>query len=342
MNELMTTDKGKAIPEQKLERMVFRLQGRIYRAACRGDLKTVKQLERLLAKSGAAQLLTEILGGVPVLFPMGENNEAGTLTNKSLGKKNTQYLRWDEQPRVVIPQVIPMIQDVMATQPQWGLKMDWQTRSPEWEPCRYQLAEQISEQGTLICCANEWILWHPQFKPIETCKLLVQGWWQESQGRELLPQLHLSHTLESYTLEKAGFEFLGFEIRHHRVGQHQQHSGTPGLKLMIQPSSQRVQQQSQQLAQVIHAHKAATQHHLIERLNPVIIAWGNDYRVGETGKTNRKLDYLLSLKLQRWARRRHPHKSNAWCTHRYWHRTDQGLCFIDASTGLQLCKHGEF
>lgn len=46
-----------AIPWQKLERQVFKLQKRIYRAAQRGDVKTVRRLQRLLMKSWSAKCI---------------------------------------------------------------------------------------------------------------------------------------------------------------------------------------------------------------------------------------------------------------------------------------------
>jgi RNA-directed DNA polymerase len=45
------------LPWPKLERSVFKLQKRIYRAARQGDTKKVRQLQRLLCKSRAAKLL---------------------------------------------------------------------------------------------------------------------------------------------------------------------------------------------------------------------------------------------------------------------------------------------
>jgi RNA-directed DNA polymerase len=47
----------KAIPWRKVERQVFKLQTRIYRAARHGDTKTVHRLQRLLVHSRAAKLL---------------------------------------------------------------------------------------------------------------------------------------------------------------------------------------------------------------------------------------------------------------------------------------------
>ena len=51
------TYEWKALPWRKLERAVFKLQRRIYRAADRGDRRTVHRLQRLLMRARAARLL---------------------------------------------------------------------------------------------------------------------------------------------------------------------------------------------------------------------------------------------------------------------------------------------
>ena len=45
------------IPWQKLEKIVFKLQKRIYKASRRGDVRTVHRLQKLLTKSWAAKCL---------------------------------------------------------------------------------------------------------------------------------------------------------------------------------------------------------------------------------------------------------------------------------------------
>ena len=47
----------KTLDWRKLEQTVFKLQKRIYRAACRDDVKAVHKLQRLLIKSKAAAFL---------------------------------------------------------------------------------------------------------------------------------------------------------------------------------------------------------------------------------------------------------------------------------------------
>lgn len=55
--ESKPTYKWKDIPWQKLERNVFKLQKRIYKASRRGDVRTVHRLQKLLTKSWAAKCL---------------------------------------------------------------------------------------------------------------------------------------------------------------------------------------------------------------------------------------------------------------------------------------------
>jgi RNA-directed DNA polymerase len=50
-------DEWSTLPWKKIERSVFKLQQRIYRASSRGDVKTVHRLQRLLLNSRAAKLL---------------------------------------------------------------------------------------------------------------------------------------------------------------------------------------------------------------------------------------------------------------------------------------------
>jgi len=51
------TEDWKSLPWKKIQRNVFRLQKRIYRARRRGDFKTVHNLQRLLLRSWSARCL---------------------------------------------------------------------------------------------------------------------------------------------------------------------------------------------------------------------------------------------------------------------------------------------
>jgi RNA-directed DNA polymerase len=51
-------DEWSALPWKKIELSVFKLQKRIYQASHRGDVKTVRKLQRLLINSRSAKLLS--------------------------------------------------------------------------------------------------------------------------------------------------------------------------------------------------------------------------------------------------------------------------------------------
>jgi len=50
-------DRWETLPWKQIQRNVFKLQKRIYRAARRDDMRTVHRLQRLLLKSRSARLL---------------------------------------------------------------------------------------------------------------------------------------------------------------------------------------------------------------------------------------------------------------------------------------------
>lgn len=54
---LKTTLEWREIPWRKLERKIFKLQKRIYQASSRGDVKTVRRLQKLLMKSWSAKCI---------------------------------------------------------------------------------------------------------------------------------------------------------------------------------------------------------------------------------------------------------------------------------------------
>jgi RNA-directed DNA polymerase len=54
---LKTTAEWRSINWRKLERRVFKLQKRIYRASIRGDIKALRKLQKMLMKSWSARAL---------------------------------------------------------------------------------------------------------------------------------------------------------------------------------------------------------------------------------------------------------------------------------------------
>ncbi len=140
MNELnQTTYEWQNIPWRKLERSVYKLQKRIYRASSRGDILTVHKLQRLIVNSWSAKYLavrkvtqdnqgkkTAGVDGEKSLSPEARMNLVGQL---QLGHKAQPVRRvWIPKPGKTEkrPLGIPTIYDralqalvKMALEPQW-------------------------------------------------------------------------------------------------------------------------------------------------------------------------------------------------------------------------------
>jgi len=132
------------IPWRKLERIVFKLQKRIYQASQRGDVKTVHRLQKLLMNSWAAKCIavrrvtqdnqgkkTAGVDGVKSLTPKARLNLVGTL--KITGKSSPSRRVWIPKPGKLEkrPLGIPTIHDralqalaKMALEPEWEAKFE--------------------------------------------------------------------------------------------------------------------------------------------------------------------------------------------------------------------------
>jgi RNA-directed DNA polymerase len=165
-------------------------------------------------------------------------------------------------------------------------------------------------------------------------------------GLELKPsKTRITHTLHPHQ-GNVGFDFLGFHVRQFPVGK--THSGKLsgptwesrllGFKTIIMPSKDAMRRHREALSAVVTAHKMAPQAALIARLNPLIKDWSHYYSTVCSKDALATLDHLLYLKLHRWARFRHPHKSGHWIVRRYWH-PERGRWDFRAKGGAGLVKH---
>lgn len=136
------------VPWKQIQRDVFKLQKRIYRASSRGDVKTVRKLQRLLIKSRSARLLavrkvtqdnqgkrTAGVDGVKSLTPPQRLAMADTL---KLGKKAQPVRRvWIDKPNSdeQRPLGIPVMADrALQALVKSALEPEWETR---FEPNSY-------------------------------------------------------------------------------------------------------------------------------------------------------------------------------------------------------------
>ena len=92
-------------------------------------------------------------------------------------------------------------------------------------------------------------------------------------------------------------------------------------KLIIKPSKKSLKAFKASLSETILRRGSAwKQEILIRNLNQQIRGWVNYHRSVCASDAFANIDYTLYELLWRWAKRRHPHKSNRWIAKNYWHR----------------------
>jgi RNA-directed DNA polymerase len=196
--------------------------------------------------------------------------------------------------------------------------------------------------------ADDFVILHEDITVVQRCKEIISE-WLKGMGLELKPsKTRLAHTLEEFEGETPGFDFLGFNIRQFRVGKY--HSGKNngkllGFKTIITPSQEKQKIHYEQVANIIYAHRSATQQALIGKLNPIIRGWANYYSTKVSKEAYTHQDHLMFQKLKAWAKRRHPQKSIQWIIKRYWKSIGGNNWVFATSAGgenlMRLRTHSE-
>jgi RNA-directed DNA polymerase len=178
---------------------------------------------------------------------------------------------------------------------------------------------------SVVVYADDLVVLHPDRGIIEQIQDLIIVWLRDL-GLELKPsKTQIVHSLEAQDGRAAGFDFLGFTVRQFPSGKAHSarrvsHGQTQwlGFKTLIKPSQAGGKDHQRHLNGLIRQGQAAPQATLIQRLNPVIRGWSAYYSAVVSKATFKKQDYLLFLKLRRWAGRRHSHRTRQrW--QKYWH-----------------------
>jgi RNA-directed DNA polymerase len=195
-------------------------------------------------------------------------------------------------------------------------------------------------QAKVIRYADDLVVLHRDLEVVKGTRQTVEHWLSDMGLKLNLKKTTITHTLTDHC-GHVGLDFLGFHIRQHRVGK--THSGkTIDHKTIIKPSAAATRRHYQALKEKINANQTATQAHLISQLNPIIRGWTNYYATVSSSKTFARLSYLTYQKLQRWARRRHPHKSRHWWIGSIgeWKRATGPLGLQMESRFIVMTKHG--
>jgi RNA-directed DNA polymerase len=74
------------------------------------------------------------------------------------------------------------------------------------------------------------------------------------------------------------------------------------------------------IKKVIKTHTSAPQKIVIDKLNPIIVGWANNFSHVVSKKTFNTVDYQVWIKLWRWSIRRHPNKGLKWIKNKYFQK----------------------
>jgi len=121
--------------------------------------------------------------------------------------------------------------------------------------------------------------------------------------------LTLSQEKTVITHIEEGFDFLGQNIRKYKDGKRR--------KLLVKPSRKSIQAHLEKVRNIIKKNPALAAEKLITQLNPIIRGWAQYHQHVVSGKIFKTVDDAIYHRLRRWAKRRHPKKSNEWIVKKY-------------------------
>ena len=145
--------------------------------------------------------------------------------------------------------------------------------------------------------------------------------------------MRLSPTKTLITPIEQGFDCLGQTIR-----KYPRPNGKPA-KLQITPSKASLEAVKAKIKALCKQAAGAPPGQLIDKLNPVLRGWANYHRHVICGEAFGQLDNYVWRRMYRWAKRRHPNKTERWIAERYFpHRKGESWRFTDPKTGKQLIR----
>lgn len=168
----------------------------------------------------------------------------------------------------------------------------------------------------VIRYADDFVILHDNREVILRCQMETQKFLKKMGLTLSITKTRLTHTLklnETDTKEfgfdgKVGFNFLGFTVKQfyttHRSAKNR--GKKIGYRTLIYPSKESVDSHQKHLHEVVlKLGKKMNQEALVNKLNPIIRGWANYFGVSHANTTGHlgKQDYLLYLKLRKWAKR---------------------------------------
>jgi RNA-directed DNA polymerase len=198
---------------------------------------------------------------------------------------------------------------------------------------------------SVIRYADDFVVMHYDKTVVLKCKEAIQLWLKDV-GLELSEEkTRITHTLElteeeqiEFQVTKPGFDFLGFTIRQFRAkyakGQ------IDGINTIIVPSGKKCKAYQEKLALVIRRSTNLNQELLIKTLNPIIVGWSRYFGLSDaiSQRVLQKMDYLLYLKLRRWAKRKT--RSASLGMSKYWKAYPTWS--FETKEGMKLANHTDY
>ncbi len=200
---------------------------------------------------------------------------------------------------------------------------------------------------SIIRYADDFVVMHYDKEVILKCKKAIES-WLNGIGLELSEEkTRITHTLElsqketvEFGVKTPGFDFLGFRIRQFKS----KYGGgriKGGFKTLIVPSKEKCKSYQEKLGLAIRKSCNVSQEVLIKKLNPIISGWSRYFGKSDAIScgTLQKMDFLLYLKLRRWAKRATKSASAGFL--KYWKRP-QGRWEFMTESGIKLHKHVDY
>lgn len=191
---------------------------------------------------------------------------------------------------------------------------------------KMKIPDRISSLS-IVRYADDFVIFHEEKKVVEKCREIITDFLKEIGLQLKAEKTRLAHTLYPENSEdgKAGFDFLGYHIQQYQVGINRSDKNSKGKPLgfctTITPAKSACESHQKAIKEVLRKYKSSSsQEEVINDLNPIIQGWCEYHKVTDAktvGEFQRQ-DYLMYLKLRRWAKRRCG--STAKGHYKYWRK----------------------
>lgn len=153
--------------------------------------------------------------------------------------------------------------------------------------------------------------------------------------------LNLSQEKTTIVHMTKGFDFLGWNFRHYKVSDRKS-----GYKLLIKPSAKSIKNIRDKLRQIWLSNRGKETGAVITALASVVRGWANYHRKMVACEIFNELDKWMFDRVKKYAKQRHPNKSDKWRNERYFgrfnlDRADKWV-FGERQTGAHVPKFSWF